>query len=104
MQSKEVKEYDGRWCTSSCGNDYDCPHEEKWDELHYDCTICKDSKRIMVCTLKDPILREFSCYECTESGIARIAKVLGSIKSEKKSNSSRENGKKGGRPSLSSIE
>lgn len=26
-------EYDGRWCSSGCGNDFDCPHEESWAEL-----------------------------------------------------------------------
>jgi hypothetical protein len=28
----EVPRYDGSLCTSSCGNDYDCPHDEAFDE------------------------------------------------------------------------
>lgn len=98
MQSKEIKEYDGRWRTSGCNNDFDCPHEEEWDELHYDCSLCKGSKKIMVCTIKDPTLREVDCYGCTDAGYKRIAAILGARKSEKKAISSRENGKKGGRP------
>lgn len=29
---KDIPVYDGEFCTSSCGNDYDCPHEERFDE------------------------------------------------------------------------
>lgn len=29
---KEVQKYEGQWCTSACYNDYDCPHEERFDE------------------------------------------------------------------------
>jgi len=36
--------------------------------------------------------------EVKENKVKSAASILGSIKSEKKSNSSRENGKKGGRP------
>jgi hypothetical protein len=28
----EIPTYDGSQCTSSCGNDYDCPHGEAFDE------------------------------------------------------------------------
>lgn len=30
--AKPIPEYDGSLCTSACGNDYDCPHGEQFDE------------------------------------------------------------------------
>lgn len=29
---KPIPEYEGQWCTSACYNDYDCPHEERFEE------------------------------------------------------------------------
>lgn len=29
-KKEQVIEYDGRYCTSRCNNDIDCPHEELW--------------------------------------------------------------------------
>lgn len=32
MKTKPIPQYDGSSCTSACYNDYDCPHEENFDE------------------------------------------------------------------------
>lgn len=69
----------GHECTSSCGNDYDCPCQvDHCCALTEDCESCDDHFEN-----KNP-----------------AAVALGSIKSDKKTKSSRENGKKGGRPKL----
>lgn len=32
FSAKPIPQYEGQWCTSACYNDYDCPHEELFDE------------------------------------------------------------------------
>lgn len=70
----------GHVCTSGCGNDFDCPCEA--DHCCALTTMCEGGEH------------------CDDHYVPKnpAAVALGSIKSEKKAISSRENGKKGGRP------
>ena len=72
----------GHVCTSGCGNDFDCPCEV--DHCCALTTTCEGGEH------------------CDDHYVIKnpAAVALGSIKSEKKSISSKENGKKGGRPRL----
>lgn len=47
-----IKEYEGQWCTSACYNDYDCTHEERFDEefgiQHLDVKSDKETRHYEV--------------------------------------------------------
>ena len=77
---KEKKCRFGHTCTNRCGNDIDCPCQSE-----HCCAVTDNCEGEEYC--------DDHYYEKNPAAV-----TLGSIKSEKKAKSSKENGKKGGRP------
>lgn len=87
MQSKEITCRFGHICTSRCGNDIDCPCQSE-----HCCAFTEGCEGGEHC----------DDHYKNHNAVA-LGKLGGQSKSEAKIKSSRENGKKGGRPKSKKV-